>query len=233
MNEASLVEHLLHELVRKLDTEAKEKKRISVGKPSNQKAESLQSSRVGRHSTSQRRAETREESLETTAGVHGADSTANSGLARCALQAGLDSVDGENGNPHGNTGGTTRSNNRRQGQLASHVAIGILGGQRPLDVLVGGKVGGRSGTITSQRHGAAAEDTTDTALLVQLAHDIHTTGVLGLLAGRGRVLALDLEQDLDALEGGGDQGHGNGGEETSGGDLGYGVLRGAVDNWHV
>ena len=31
---------------------------------------------------------------------------------------------------------------------------------------------------------------------------------------------MDLEEDLDALEGGGDEGHGDGGEEAGGGELG-------------
>jgi hypothetical protein len=43
---------------------------------------------------------------------------------------------------------------------------------------------------------------------------------------------LDLKEDLDALEGRGDDGHGDGGEETGGGDLGDGELLSVVDNWH-
>jgi hypothetical protein len=42
------------------------------------------------------------------------------------------------------------------------------------------------------------------------------------------VLALNLEKHFDALKGGCDEGHGNGGKETSGGDLADCVLRGVV-----
>ena len=37
-------------------------------------------------------------------------------------------------------------------------------------------------------------------------------------------LALDLEEDFDAFEGGGDEGHGDGGEEAGEGDLRDAVL---------
>ena len=39
-------------------------------------------------------------------------------------------------------------------------------------------------------------------------------------------MALDLEEDFDALEGGGDEGHGDGAEEAGEGDL-----RDAVGGW--
>lgn len=192
----------------------------------------LQSGSVGRNSTSQGRTKPGEECLHTTAGVDRADRTADGRTARSTLHARLDGVDGEDGDPHGDTSSTTSRQDGGHRELPGDVAVLILGGEGALDVLVGGEVGGRSGTIPSERHGATPEDTADSTLLVQLADDIHSTGVLGLLAGWGWVLTLDLEQHLDTLERRRDQGHGDGGEETGSRDLANCVLRGVVLNPH-
>lgn len=228
------VKHLLHELVGNLHTGAVP----SVSSRSPQRSDrdmegNSQSSRVGGHGTAQRGPEAGEEGLETTVAVDGADGAPDGGTTGVTLQARLDGVDGEDGDPHGHTGGTTGRQDGGHGQIARDVAVGILGGQAALDVLVGGEVGGGTGAITGQGHGAAAEDAADATLLVQLTDDVHAARVLGLLARRGRVLALDLQQHLDPLEGGGDEGHGNGGEETRGGDLTDAVLGSVVLHAHV
>lgn len=192
----------------------------------------IQGSGVGGNSSGQSRAKPREEGLETTAGVDAADSSANCGLAGGALQARLDGVDGENGNPHGNTSRTTGGQDSGHGELAGGVAVRILGCQGALDIFVSSEVGGRAGTITGQGHCASTEDTADATLLVQLPNHVQSTGVLGLLSRRRRVLALDLQEHLDSLKRSCDQGHGDGGEETGGGDLANGVLGGVVLHAH-
>ena len=65
--------------------------------------------------------------------------------------------------------------------------------------------------------------------MVELADDVEAAAVFWLLAGFERLLALDLEDDFDALKGGGDCGHGDGGEETCCGDLGDGEAVGGGD----
>lgn len=55
-----------------------------------------------------------------------------------------------------------------------------------------------------------------------MADDVEAVCVAGFFPGGEGFLALDLEEDFDALEGGGDEGHGDGGEEAGGGDLGDG-----------
>jgi len=192
----------------------------------------LQGRCISGHGTAQSRSEAGEESLEAAAGIHRADGAADGGLARCTLQTGLDGVDGEDGNPHGNTGTTTSSQNGRQGQFAGDVTLCILGGQRTLDILVGGEVGSRSRAVAGQRHGAAAEDAAKTALLVQLAHDVHAARVLGFFTRGQCFLALDLQEDLDTLEGCGNQSHGDGREETSCRDLCNGILGRGVLHWN-
>lgn len=196
----SLAKRLLHGLVGQLNTEERRG--------------------VGGHGSRQGGTEAREEGLEATLAVQLADGAAEGDVALGSLEARLDSVDGEDGDPHGDTGGGSGAGDGRQAELAGGLAgDGVLGAEGALDVLVGGKVGGRAGTVAGKGGGAAAEDAAHTALTIELADDIETTAVLGLLAGGELLLALDLQDDLDALEGGGDGGHGDGGEETGGGGL--------------
>lgn len=177
-------------------------------------------SSIGWNSTSQRRSETREEGLVATLSVELTNNTTQRDVALGSLQTRLDSIDREDGDPHGYTGSSSGAGNCGEAQLASGLSSnGILGAQFALDVLVGGEVGGGAGTVTGQSGNAAAEDAAQTALAVQAAGDVEAAAVLGLLAGGEGLLALDLEDDLDALKGGGDGGHGDGGEETGGGDL--------------
>lgn len=168
------------------------------------------------HGTRQSGTDTGEESLEAARGVDALDSAADRGAALCGLQTRLDSVDGEDGDPHGNTSGTTRSHDSRQRKRTREASLRILGRQLPLHNLVCSEVGSGTGAVAGKRHGGATEDGADTALLVQLTDDIKTARVLGLLAGSELLLALDLEEHLHALKGGGDEGHGDGGEETGG-----------------
>lgn len=203
-NSVSLVEHLVHGLVSQLDTQ--------------------EGGSVSGHGTRQRRADTREEGLEAALAVQLLDDSANghAGLG-ARLQTALDGINGENGDPHSHTGTSTSNGNGRQTQLAVGLASdGVLGGELLFDVLVGGKVGGGAGTVAGKGGNAAAEDGADTALFVEVADDIDGAVVLGLLARLEDLLALDLEDDLDALKGGGDGGHGNGGQETGSGDLANG-----------
>lgn len=175
---------------------------------------------VGRDGTGQGRTEAGEEGLEAAAAVELADDTTKSDVALGGLEARLDGVDGEDGNPHGNTGSTTGGDDGADAEVAGGLAgDGVLGAEGALDVLVGGKVGGGAGAVAGEGGDAAAEDGADAALLVELADDVEAAVVFGLLAGAEGLLALDLEDDLDALKGGGDGGHGDGGEETGGGDL--------------
>ena len=62
------------------------------------------------------------------------------------------------------------------------------------------------------------------AALVEMAHDVQAAAVLGLLARRERLLALDLQQHLDALKGRRDERHGDGAEESCAADLRHAVL---------
>src|ERR1700712_4451234 len=135
---SNLIEKLLHALVRQLHT----KERGSVG----------------RHCASKSRSESREEGLEATATIDRTDGTTDGGLTRRTLQTRLDSINREDRDPHSNTGGTTSSHNSRQGQLAGNIAIGILRGQRPLDVLISSEVSSRARTITRQSHSATTEN---------------------------------------------------------------------------
>lgn len=211
-----------------LDTEASRNVSLDRSSEVAETGGNSQGSSVGGHSTSQSRSKSREEGLVSTAGVYGSDGTADSRLTGGTLQAGLDGVDRENRNPHCDTGSTTSSNDSREGKFTGDVSIGVLGSESTLDILVRGEVGGRTRSVTGQGHGATPEHTAHTTLLVQLAHHIHATGVLGLLARGEGLLALDLQEDLDTLKGRGDKGHGDGGEETGGGDLSNRVLRGVV-----
>ena len=180
--------------------------------------------RVRRHGTRQGRANTGEEGLEAAGGMDALDRAADRGAALGRLQTRLDGVDRENGDPHSNTGGTTSSHNSRQRKRARETGLRVLGRQFPLHNLVCSEVGGGAGAVAGEGHGRATEDGANAALLVQLADDVNTARVLGLLAGSELLLALDLEEHLHALERGSDERHGDGGEETGGRNLCDGEL---------
>ena len=184
-----------------------------------------ESSSISRHRSRQRGRKAREEGLVTARPVKLLHHTTNRDVALRSLQPALDGIDREHGDPHSHTGTGTRNGNRAQAKLAASLAgNGILGRQRLLDVLVRGEVGGGTGTVARERGDGATEDGTDTALAVKLAHDVHAARVLGLFAGGKLLLALDLQDHLDALKGRGDGRHGDGGEEAGGGDLGDGQV---------
>ncbi|KAI6759756.1 hypothetical protein HG530_010436 [Fusarium avenaceum] len=158
-----------------------------------------ESSGIGGHGTSKSGTETWEEGLDT------------------ALAAGLDGVDGEDGDPHGDSGSCSGACNSCETELAAGLSSDRINRRHlALDVLVGGEIGSGTRSVTGEGSGAAAEDTADSTLLVQLADNVDAAVVLGLLARGKLLLALDLQDDLDALEGGGDGRHGNGGDETGG-----------------
>lgn len=206
-----LVKELAHRLLRQLDAQER--------------------SRVRGHSSGQRRAQAGEEGPEAAAAdVNLLDGAADSGVALSRLQPALDGVDREDRDPHGHASRTTGRHDGSEAQLAG-LAVGRLGREAALDDLVGGEVGGGAGPVAGEGHGGAAEDGAHAALLVELAHDVEAAAVLGLLARRELLLALDLEQDLDALEGRGDERHGDGGEEAGGRGLGDGELV-VVDGRH-
>lgn len=182
---------------------------------------------VSGHSSGQSRAEAGEEGLDTALSVELANDASQRDVALGSLQTRLDGIDGEDRNPHGNTGGTTSSHDGGNAQLARGVTVGVLGAKLGLDDLVRGKVTGGSGTVTGKRGKGAAEDGADATLLVKLADDVAGAAVLGLLARCELLLALDLQNNLDALKGGRDGRHGDGREETGGRDLGDGEAVGA------
>lgn len=178
--------------------------------------------RVRRNSPRQRRAHAREKRPQTAPGIQAADGPADRGPPLGALKPALHRVDGEDGNPHGHASGAARDDDGFQAELPARHAVVVQGGEFPLDILVGGEVGGGAGPVSSEGHGGTAEDGADAAFFVELANNVGAAGVAGFLAGAEGSLALDLEEDFDALEGGGDEGHGDGGEEAGGGDLGDG-----------
>lgn len=177
-------------------------------------------SSVCRHRASERRSKAWEKGLVAALAVQLADDASDGDVALGGLQTRFDGIDWEDGNPHGHAGTGTGAGNGRQAQLAGGLAgLGVRRAQLALDDLVGGEVGGASGAVAGEGGGAAAEDGAQAALAVELAHDVEAAVVFGLLAGRELLLALDLEDDLDALKGGGDGGRGDGGEEAGGGEL--------------
>lgn len=177
-------------------------------------------SSVRRHRASERRSKAREEGLVAALAVQLADDASNGDVALGSLQTRLDGINREDWNPHGHAGTGSRAGNGRQAQLAGGLAgLGVRRAQLALDDLVGGEVGGAAGPVAGEGGGAAAEDGAYAALAVELAHDVEAAAVFGLLAGRELLLALDLEDDLDALKGGGDGRHGDGGEEAGSGEL--------------
>lgn len=174
---------------------------------------------VGGHGSRERGAESGEEGLEAAVRVDAAHDAANGDVALGGLQPALDCVDGEDGNPHGDTGGGTGGGDGGQGDLSRALAgDGVLGGETALDVLVGGEVGGGARAVTGEGSGGAAEDGAQATLGIELADDVVRALVARRLAGL-ELLGLDLEDDLDALKGSGDGRHGNGGEEAGSGGL--------------
>jgi hypothetical protein len=161
-----------------------------------------ESSSVGGHSTSKGRTKSREECLDTTLSVEFTNDATNGDVALRGLQTRLDRIDGEDRYPHGNSSGSSSACDSTETELAAGLSSeGINRCHLSLDVLVGGKVGSRTGAVTGESSSAAAEDAADTALLVELADDVNASVILGLLAGSKLLLTLDLEDDLDALEG--------------------------------
>ena len=188
---------------------------------------------IRRNGSGNGRAETREEGLEATPSVQLSDHTSDRHVALGCLESALDCVDREDGDPHRHAGGGTCAGDSGQTQFSVGLSSDrVLGRQLSLDVLVRGEVGGGSRAITGQGGRGATEDGSDTAFLVELPYDIQAAAVLGFLAGRELLLALDLQHDLDALKGGGDGGHRNGGEETGCRDLGdrEGAIRTGLRN---
>ena len=180
---------------------------------------SQESRRVRRNRSCHSRRHTREESLEASASIQLLDRARNGRVTLSTLQAALDSVDGEDRDPHGDTGRATGRHDGGNAELA-RLAVLVLGRQPALDRLVRGEVDGRAGPVARQSHYRSAVDRSDSALFVQLAHDVGAARVFGLLAGAQLFLALQLQEHFHALEGCGDDGHGDGGEEACGTDLG-------------
>ena len=113
---SSLAEDLVHGLVSQLDTE--------------------EGSRVGRHGSGEGRPEAGEEGLVAALGVQALDDAANRDVALGRLQPALDGVDGEDGDPHGDTGTGAGAGDGRQAELAGRLARdGVDGGELLLDVL--------------------------------------------------------------------------------------------------
>jgi hypothetical protein len=139
-----------------------------------------------------------------------------------ALQPALDRIHRKHRDPHRHARARPRHRNRTQTQLPLRLPLRVLRRHPPLRVFISREIRRGAGPVARERHGRAAENAADAAVLVELADDVDATGVAGFLAGGERLLALDLEEDFDALEGGGDEGHGDGGEEAGGGDLGDG-----------
>lgn len=185
-------------------------------------------SSIGRDGTGEGRTESGEECLVAATAVNLANDAAEGDVAFGRLEARLDGVNGEDGDPHGDAGGTTGGDDGAEAQVAGGLAgDGVLGAEPALDVLVGGEVRGGAGPVAGESGDAAAEDGAQAALTVELADDVDAAAVLWLLAGGKRLLALNLENNLDALKGGGDGGLGDGGEEAGGGDLADGEAVGA------
>lgn len=195
------------------------------------KGQDIQSGRVRRHRSCQSRSESREKRLEPSVAVYRANRSANCRSSIRTLHPRLHRIDWEHGNPHGNAGRTACGQNRCQRQVASDVPVGVLGRQAALDVLICGKVRRRARAVSSQCHGTATEHTANSTFLIQLPHDVQTTRVLGLLTGRGRILALNLQQHFHSLEWGRDQRHWDCRKGAGGGDLGDGVLGDIILDW--
>ena len=114
--------------------------------------------------------------------------------------------------PHGHTGQPAGDDHRAKAQIAGCVP---LGRQLLLRDFVRGEVGCAPGTVPGEGGKRSAEDAAHAAFLVQLGHDVQDAGVL-LPSG---ALALHLEEHFRALDRGGDERGGNGGEEARGGYL--------------
>lgn len=175
--------------------------------------------RIRRDCTSHSGPDTREESLQATTRMDALDGAADRWPTLRTLQPGFDGVDGENGDPHGDTRSTTGDHDGRHAQRAGLSCRGVFGREFPLDNLVGCKVKGRTGPVTRECHGRATEHGANAALLVQLPYDVDAARVLWLLARCALLLALNLQEHLDTLERGGDDGLRDGAEESGGRDL--------------
>lgn len=198
-----LIEDLIHCLVRQLH--AQERRRISRDRPR------------------QCRAKAREKRPEPALAVHLADDAANGDIAALGgLQSRLDRVDREHRDPHGYAGRRARTRHSRQAKLAGGFPRRrVHGGQLALDVLVGGEIRRGAGAVAGQGGSGPAKDGAHAALAVELADNVETARVAGFFT-RLEFLVLDLENNLDTLEGGGNGSHGDRGEEACGGDLGDG-----------
>jgi len=144
-------------------------------------------------------------------------------IPRRTLQPALNRIHRKHGNPHGHPRRRPRRHDGRKAQLPRRLPRDTIHRRHPpLYRLVRREIRRRPGPVARQRHGATAKDAAHAALPVELADDVEAAGVFGLFAGFELLLALDLQQHFYALEGGGDEGLGNGGEEAGGGDLGDG-----------
>jgi len=142
------------------------------------------------------------------------------------LQPTLQRVNRKHRNPHRHTRRTTCRHDSRQTQIPARLPIRIQRRQPSLDKFVRREIRRGSGPIPRQRHCAPAKHAAQPAGLIQLPHHVHLARVFWLLAWREGFLALDLEEDFDALEGGGYEGLRDGGEETGGGELADGEAGG-------
>lgn len=179
--------------------------------------------RIRRHRPRHRRRNAREKRTQTASAVKLPDRTADSRVSLRALQAALDRVDRENGDPHRHARRAASSHDGRDAQLAG-LAVRVLGRESALDRLVRCEIGRGAGPVARQRHHRPAVDGANAAFLVQLADHVHAAGVFGLLAGCEGLLPLDLEEHFYALEGCGDERHRDGGEEACGAHLAHAVL---------
>lgn len=176
---------------------------------------------VGRDGPRERGSEAGEKGLDTTTSIELSDDGADGNISLGSLEARLDGIDREDGDPHGDTSGATGAGDGHETQLALWFPRGrITGGESALDVLIGGEIGGTPRTITGECGGRAAKDRPQAALGIKLADDVDSALVFRLLAWL-ETLALDLQYDLDPLEGRRDGCHGDRAEETRRGDLGY------------
>lgn len=178
--------------------------------------------RIRRHRPRQRRPNPRKKRLHPPTPINTPDHPPDRRPPLRALQPRLHGIDREHRDPHRHARGPSRRHHRREAQIARGFPVRVFGRHFPLYVLVGREVCGASGAVTRERHYAPAEDAADAAFAVELPDDVESAGILGLFVGGEGLLALDLEEHFYALEGGGYERHGDGGEEACGGHLGDG-----------
>lgn len=164
----------------------------------------------------QRRPYPREKCPEPSSSVQATHRASDGRFPFGALQSALDRINWEHGDPHGHPGRPSSHHHGRQAQISTGLPVRVERSQSSLDILVRGEVDGTSGPVSGERHGRPAEHAADPAFLVELPHDVEGIGVAGIFAGRERLLALDLQKHFHTLKGGGDEGHGDGGEEAGG-----------------